>query len=126
MSEAATPQQAQSTEAELIAVRREKLAKLRDLGIDPYGARFEVSTTPAELRANFEETKQVKIAGRITALADVFDALGRDRCYKKAWPLEQIIELIRTERGQQFDPALVDILLNNLEAFLAIRDAYPD
>ena len=80
MSEAAPPQQAQSTEAELIAVRREKLAKLRDLGIDPYGARFEVSTTPGELRANFEEIRQVKIAGRITALRDmgksVFFQLG--------------------------------------------------
>ena len=68
----------------------------------------------------------IHIAGRITALADVFDALGSDRCYKKAWPLAQIIELIRTERGQHFDPALADILLNNLDAFLAIRDAYPD
>ena len=68
----------------------------------------------------------IHIAGRITALADVFDALGSDRCYKKAWPLTQIIELIRTERGQHFDPALADILLNNLDAFLAIRDAYPD
>lgn len=70
--------------------------------------------------------EKIHIAGRITALADVFDALGSDRCYKKAWPLPQIIELIRQERGQQFDPALVDILLNNLDAFLAIRDAYPD
>ena len=68
----------------------------------------------------------IHIAGRITALADVFDALGSDRCYKKAWPLQQIIELIRTERGQHFDPALTDILLNNLDAFVAIRDAYPD
>ena len=68
----------------------------------------------------------IHIAGRITALADVFDALGSDRCYKKAWPLAQIIELIRTERGQHFDPTLADILLNNLDAFLAIRDAYPD
>ena len=68
----------------------------------------------------------IHIAGRITALADVFDALGSDRCYKKAWPLEDIIELIRAERGQQFDPALADILLNNLDAFLAIREAYPD
>lgn len=68
----------------------------------------------------------IHIAGRITALADVFDALGSDRCYKKAWPLEDIIELIRRERGQQFDPALADILLNHLDAFLAIRDAYPD
>ncbi|MFT7194839.1 MAG: response regulator RpfG family c-di-GMP phosphodiesterase, partial [Rheinheimera aquimaris] len=68
----------------------------------------------------------IHIAGRITALADVFDALGSDRCYKKAWPLPDIIELIRQERGQQFDPALADILLNNLDDFLAIRDAYPD
>jgi len=80
MSEAAAPQQPQSTEAELIAVRREKLAKLRELGIDPYGQRFPVDTTPADLRANFEEGRQVKIAGRITALRDmgksVFFQLG--------------------------------------------------
>lgn len=68
----------------------------------------------------------IHIAGRITALADVFDALGSDRCYKKAWPLDKVLELIRSERGQHFDPSLVDILLNNLDAFLAIRDAYPD
>ena len=68
----------------------------------------------------------IHISGRITALADVFDALGSDRCYKKAWPLADVIELIRAERGQHFDPTLADILLNNLDAFLAIRDAYPD
>lgn len=71
MSEQATPQQPQSTEAELIAVRREKLAKLRDLGVDPFGARFEVSTTPADLRADFKEGVQVKVAGRISALRDM-------------------------------------------------------
>ena len=71
MSEAVTPQQPQSTEAELIAVRRDKLAKLRELGIDPFGARFEVSVTPADLRADFAEGRQVKVAGRITALRDM-------------------------------------------------------
>ena len=35
-----------STEDELIAVRREKLGRLRELGVDPYGARFETDTTP--------------------------------------------------------------------------------
>jgi lysyl-tRNA synthetase class 2 len=67
MSEAA-PTQPQSTEAELIAVRREKLAKLRELGIDPYGARFETTTTPAELRADFVEGAHVKLAGRLSAI----------------------------------------------------------
>ncbi|MCX6846451.1 MAG: OB-fold nucleic acid binding domain-containing protein, partial [Verrucomicrobia bacterium] len=79
MSADATPQ-THSTEAELIAIRREKLAKLRELGIDPYGARYSVDTTPSELRANFSEGRRVKIAGRITALRDmgksVFFQLG--------------------------------------------------
>jgi lysyl-tRNA synthetase class 2 len=79
MSEAA-PQQPQSTEADLIAVRRDKLAKLRDLGIDPYGARFETTHTPGDLRANFSETLAVKVAGRLTAIRDmgksVFFQLG--------------------------------------------------
>ena len=61
----------QSTEAELIAVRREKLAKLRELGVDPYGARFETTISPANLKANFEEGKQVTTAGRIVALRDM-------------------------------------------------------
>ncbi len=69
MSDAAS--QPQSTEAELIAVRREKLARLRDLGVDPFGARFETTTSPAELKADFSEEKQVTTAGRIIALRDM-------------------------------------------------------
>ena len=71
MSDAATPPPPQSTEAELIAVRREKLAKLRDLGIDPFGARFETTTTPGALHADFTEGRHVKIAGRIIGLRDM-------------------------------------------------------
>ncbi|WP_193214282.1 lysine--tRNA ligase [Luteolibacter marinus] len=68
MSETTQPQ---STEAELIAVRREKLGKLRDLGVDPFGTAFETTHTPAELRENFAEGLQVKVAGRITGLRDM-------------------------------------------------------
>ena len=71
MSDAVPPQPHQSTEAELIAVRREKLAKLRELGVDPFGARFDVSTTPAALQADFAEGRQVRVAGRISALRDM-------------------------------------------------------
>ena len=70
----------QSTEAELIAVRREKLAQLRELGIDPYGSRFDTTTTPGKLKANFENDKSVTIAGRLLAIRDmgksVFATLG--------------------------------------------------
>ncbi len=46
MSDEKTPTQSQSTSEELIAVRREKLAKLKELGLEPYGAAFETTTTP--------------------------------------------------------------------------------
>lgn len=70
MSEA-KPQQHQSSEAELIAVRRQKLAKIREMGIDPYGSRFDTTTNPADLKANFEEGKQVTLAGRLLAIRDM-------------------------------------------------------
>jgi lysyl-tRNA synthetase class 2 len=80
MSEQVTPNQPQSTAEELMAVRREKLAKLRDLGVDPYGASFDTDTTPGLLKAEFENEKPVRLAGRLLAIRDmgksVFATLG--------------------------------------------------
>lgn len=70
--------------------------------------------------------ENIDISGRITALADVFDALGSARCYKPAWELDKIIALVKEEKAKHFDPTLVDIFLNNLDEFLAIRDQFPD
>jgi len=68
--------------------------------------------------------ENIHIYGRITAIADVFDALGSARVYKEAWPLEKILSLFTEQRGIHFDPTLVDLLFNNLPQFLAIRDKY--
>lgn len=68
----------------------------------------------------------IHIYGRITAIADVFDALGSDRCYKKAWPMESILDFMKQERGQHFDPGLVDLLFKHLDQFLSIRERYAD
>ena len=70
--------------------------------------------------------EDIHIYGRITAIADVFDALGSDRCYKKAWPLEKILELFKRESGEHFDPNLVALLFQNLPKFLEIRDQFAD
>ena len=70
--------------------------------------------------------EDIHIYGRITAIADVFDALGSDRCYKKAWPLDKILNLFKEESGQHFDPNLVEMLFSNLPKFLAIRDRFVD
>lgn len=50
----------------------------------------------------------VRLAGRIFAVADVFDALTSDHPYRKAWPREKTIEHIREQTGTHFDPHVVD------------------
>ena len=70
--------------------------------------------------------EDIPIFGRITAISDVFDALGHDRVYKKAWILEDILELFRKEKGKHFDPKLIDLFFENLDKFLEIRDSMQD
>ena len=69
---------------------------------------------------------EIHIFARITALADVFDALGSKRCYKEPWPMEKVISLIKSESGKHFDPELVDILCNNLDEFEEVTRMFPD
>jgi putative two-component system response regulator len=52
--------------------------------------------------------EQIPLAGRIVAVADVFDALTHERPYKEAWPVENAVQEILAQRGRQFDPRLVD------------------
>jgi response regulator RpfG family c-di-GMP phosphodiesterase len=66
------------------------------------------------------------IYARITAIADVFDALGSERVYKSAWDLDRIIKLFREEKGKHFDPKLVDLFLENIDKLVEIRDKYKD
>ena len=70
--------------------------------------------------------EEIHIYGRITALADVFDALGSARVYKPAWDDERIFKMFKEERGEHFDPNLIDIFFEHLDDFLAIRDRLKD
>jgi lysyl-tRNA synthetase class 2 len=98
----------QSTEAELIAVRREKLGKIRELGIDPFGAKFDTTTTPGKLKADFADEQAVTIAGRLLAIRDmgksvfatIGDVEGRIQIYlnqkgvsETDWDLYQLLDL---------------------------------
>jgi len=69
-------------------------------------------------------TEEIHIYGRITALVDVFDALGSERVYKEAWDMEKIISYIKSESGKYFDPNLVTLFLSNLNLFLEIKEKY--
>ncbi|MDG0793112.1 GAF domain-containing protein [Cohnella ginsengisoli] len=70
--------------------------------------------------------EDIHIFGRITAVADVFDALSAERVYKAAWPLDRIEKLFREERGRHFDPAVVDVFFDKLDHLVDIRDRLND
>ncbi len=68
--------------------------------------------------------KEIDICARITTLADVFDALGHDRVYKKAWDNERIFTYIHSASGSLFDPKLVALFFDHIDEFLAIKAQY--
>jgi len=68
----------------------------------------------------------IPIAGRITMVADVFDALGSRRCYKEPWDPDRIRAFMLGQRGTKFDPTVVDRLLDHWDEALALRDELPD
>jgi putative two-component system response regulator len=62
----------------------------------------------------------IPLAGRIVAIADVFDALTQKRPYKSAWPVDEALAEIERQRGRQFDPVLVDAFLQVIERELRV------
>ena len=55
---------------------------------------------------------EIPLAGRIVAVADVFDALTRTRPYKAAWPIEDAVSAVTEWRGSKFDPMIVDAFMD--------------
>lgn len=67
--------------------------------------------------------RDIPVAGRIVAVVDVFDALTHQRPYKDAWPPEDAVEEIRSERGRQFDPSVVDAFVD-IQSSIDLSDAW--
>lgn len=63
----------------------------------------------------------IPLSARIMAVADVYDALRSDRCYKKAIPHRDVVELIKADRGTHFDPVAIDAFLELEAEFDRIR-----
>jgi putative two-component system response regulator len=55
--------------------------------------------------------EEIPIHGRIAAIADVYDALTRDRPYREAMPVAQATTLMSEERGKHFDPEVLDVFM---------------
>ena len=68
----------------------------------------------------------IPLSARLMAIADVYDALISRRVYKPAFSHQQAIAMMAAERGRQFDPDMVDALLQIADNFRAIAEAYAD
>lgn len=83
--------------------------------------KFDGSGYPDGLRG-----EAIPLFGRISAVADVFDALTSVRPYKQAWDIERAVKLLRDESGRHFDATCVDAFLANWENVLKIKDSIQD
>ncbi|MCG5510122.1 HD-GYP domain-containing protein [Ectothiorhodospira lacustris] len=70
--------------------------------------------------------EEIPVSGRIVALADVFDALTSERPYKKAWPVQDALDLIRDSSGSHFEPRLTAVFFKLVPEILAIRDRFAE
>lgn len=117
----ATMQSHAQVGADLLHSNDNEVIKMGSIIAGQHHERWDGTGYPNQLKG-----EEIHIAGRITALADVFDALGSDRYYKKAWPIEDVLAEIDKQKGKQFDPKLVDILHNCIDEILAIKRTYSD
>jgi response regulator RpfG family c-di-GMP phosphodiesterase/signal transduction histidine kinase len=70
--------------------------------------------------------EDIPMEGRITAVADVFDALSSKRPYKEAFPLEKCLKIMEDGRGTHFDPTVLDAFFNSLDDILRFRKIHAE
>lgn len=72
------------------------------------------------------EKEQIPLEGRITAVADVFDALSSRRPYKDPISLEQCLQMLKEDRGTHFEPRIVDAFIESREQIIEIQLNHSD
>ncbi|MCK8130122.1 two-component system response regulator [Pseudoalteromonas sp. 2CM39R] len=70
------------------------------------------------------KAEEISIEGRIVTIADVFDALTSKRPYKKAWSVEEALDLLKDEAGKHFDPQLIDLFIGQIDNIIEIKNTY--
>lgn len=109
-----------SAGGELFQVSRRNILYYAAIIAGQHHERWDGSGYPNRLQG-----EDIHLFARITSVADVFDALSSDRVYRKALPLQEVVDYFKSQRGKQFDPQLTDLLLANLDELEQIRKLMP-
>jgi putative nucleotidyltransferase with HDIG domain len=70
--------------------------------------------------------EEIPVFGRVTAVADVYDALMSSRVYRKAWKEADVLKELKKRAGTKFDPEMIEAFFGRLETIHAIAKRYPD
>lgn len=70
--------------------------------------------------------EHIPIEGRITAVADVFDAVSSQRPYKKPFSLDKCLEILAEGRGTHFDPQVLDAFLRRIKDIVSVQIEFAD
>ena len=100
---------------ELLSGSKSELLEMAAVIALTHHERFDGSGYPRGLAG-----QEIPIEGRIVAVADVFDALISDRVYRPAFPLPKALEMMNQGRGTHFDPAVLDVLIENIDAVMLL------
>lgn len=92
----------------------------------PSIANSEVWVEGSSMGAMPRNGKDIPLAARICAVADVFDALASPRSYKDPFPDEKCLSILESDAGTHFDPEIVEIFLEIFDVIKAIRDKYAE
>lgn len=75
---------------------------------------------------NGTQGEDIALYGRITSVADVFDALTSKRPYKEPWSIERACNLLKEESGKQFDPAVINAFFDCMDEILEVYNQFSD
>jgi putative two-component system response regulator len=70
--------------------------------------------------------EDIPLEGRITAVADVFDALSTKRCYKDAVPIDKCFSIMKEERGTHFAPRVLDAFFSKRGEVVEVQMRFAD
>ena len=103
-------------EAETLESTRSPLLQLASVIASSHHEKWDGTGYPKGLSG-----EEIPIEGRMVAVADVFDALSSPRPYKKAFSMDQCLEILEEGRGKHFDPRILDAFLRRKHDVIAVQ-----
>ena len=109
--------------ARILSGSRHSLLQMAETIALTHHERWDGTGYPSGLAGN-----NIPREGRLVAIADTFDALTHERPYKRAWPMQQVVEEVKSQSGRQFDPEFVAAFLRLFESsdLIALAQAVPN